>query len=104
MSRLALVEEIPRSAGVVVLLAVCGGGEEGGAARQYCVPERVWAPSLTRARHIGTGWHGPYPSTAAAVALSMTESSASRAVREALPASDINGFGQQLGADGQDTV
>ncbi|GGY38428.1 hypothetical protein GCM10010363_19030 [Streptomyces omiyaensis] len=38
------------------------------------------------------------------MALSMTKSSASRAVREALPASDIDGFRQQFGADWQDAV
>ncbi|OZV77407.1 hypothetical protein CA850_23490 [Micromonospora echinospora] len=33
------------------------------------------------------------------VALSMTRSSASWAVREALPVLDVDGFGQQLGVD-----
>lgn len=33
------------------------------------------------------------------VALSMTRRSVSRAVREALPLLDVDGFGQQLGAD-----
>lgn len=46
----------------------------------------------------------PTMSLAGPVALSMTKGSASRAVREALPASDIDGFGQQLGADWQDAV
>lgn len=38
------------------------------------------------------------------VAPSMTRSSVSRAVREALPVLDVDGFGQQLGADRQDAV
>ncbi|GGR47755.1 hypothetical protein GCM10010497_58920 [Streptomyces cinereoruber] len=41
--------------GVGVLLTTPGGEAKGGAAQRYCVPERVWALGLIRARHISTG-------------------------------------------------